>query len=183
MMNDEVAMGSPSLRRKERFIMMSLDTLNKMKWEHNVLENLAHAVTMASTNQLLKYPFDTVFELDEIEGVPATVIKVTLHEVCNKLDLNYHLEGKILIWNTEHRKLKLMETADQVKKRMIAKVETDQKRFIENSNAAIFTSMLNENGDYLVLAKETFEPLGFMVSLDANNDLWVKDPKFIELTK
>ena len=163
--------------------MLSLDTLNKMKWEHNVLENLAHAVTMASTNQLIKYPFDSVFELDEIEGVPATVIKATLHEVCNKLDLNYRLEGKILIWNTEHRKLKLMESANEVKKRMIAKVEADQKRFIENSNVAIFTSMLGVNGDYLVLAIEVFEPLGFMVSLDGNNDIWVKDPKFIELSK
>ena len=146
-----------------------------------MLENLAHAVTMASTNQLLKYPFDTVFELDEIEGVPTTVIKATLHETCNKLDLNYHLEGKILIWNTEHRKLKLMENANEVKKRMIAKVEADQKRFIENSNVAIFTSMLNADGDYLVLAKEIFEPLGYMVSLDGNDDIWVKDPDFTKL--
>jgi hypothetical protein len=181
MMNDEVAMGSPSLRRKERFIMMSLETLNKMKWEKSVLQTLEHAIRMASSNQLNVYPYDKVYMLDAIEGIPYTAIEYTLDDVCGRLELEYTLDNGIQIWNSAKRKKRLLASAETVKERMIDRVELEQKRFIDASNRTIFTCSLNETGDYYELAKEIFEPLGFVVSKDDSDNLWVNDPEYAKL--
>jgi hypothetical protein len=64
---------------------------------------------------------------------------------------------------------------------MVERVETEQKRFIEATNRTIFTCSLNEVGDYYKLAKEIFEPLGFVVSKDDSDNLWVNDPEYAKL--
>jgi len=66
---------------------------------------------------------------------------------------------------------------------MIERIELEQKRFIESTNRTIFTCSLNENGDYYNLAKEIFEPLGFEVSKDDNDNLWVSDPEIVKVIK
>jgi hypothetical protein len=133
--------------------MMSLDTLNKMKWEKSILQTLEHAVRMASTNQLNIYPYDKVMMLDNIEGVPNSAVRFTLDSICGKLELDYSVDSNIQIWNSANRKKRLLASAETVKERMIDRVELEQKRFIDASNRTIFTCSLNETGDYYELAK------------------------------
>ena len=161
--------------------MMSLETLNKMKWEKILLQTLDHSVRMASSNQLNVYPYDAVYMLDAIEGIPRVAIEYTLDEVCGKLELEYTLDNGIQIWNSARRKKRLLASAENVKSRMVERVEMEQKRFIEATNRTIFTCSLNENGDYYKLAKEIFEPLGFKVSKDDSDNLWVNDPEYYKL--
>ena len=106
-----------------------------------------------------------------------TSIEDALIEVTQKLSLMYDISDKIEVWYKDVRVDELMKEGETVAKQMIAKVERDQKNYIENDTIRYFSTPLNVNSDYFELANELFGAKGFIVETDASDDLWVKEPE------
>jgi hypothetical protein len=151
--------------------------LIKAKEENLICGRVKQMVRNASHNELHVYPFNKRYTFDIPDGISMTSIEDALIEVTQKLSLMYDISDKIEVWYKDVRVDELMKEAETVAKQMIAKVERDQKNYIENDTIRYFSTPLNVNSDYFELANELFATKGFIVETDESNDLWVKEPE------
>jgi hypothetical protein len=161
-------------------MLMDLNTFKAAKLDSLEKENIKRSIELTATGTLAIYPFDKTATLslsrtnsDILDTVAKTVVD-------NNLDWKYYpADNTIIIWNSDSRKASLMKEADIVRRNMEAKVERDQHLFLEKQNLKTrFTTQLHYRTEWVLLAKEIFEPLGFVVKSRINeNDIWVEEPE------